>query len=137
MTGQAVCIPILASLDIAETIAFYRDRLGFAPAWQEAGYAILRRDAMELHFWLAPDPIHPENTSCYVRGGQVPALHAEFSARAVPGLSPIEAKPWDMLEFHLIDPHGNLLRFGCAPQDIDRSHKDGEPACSSPATVSA
>lgn len=44
----------------------------------------------------------------------MPALHAEFSAGAVPGLSPFELRPWNMHEFHLIDPHGNLLRFGCA-----------------------
>ena len=117
----ARCIPILASLDIAETVAFYRDRLGFTPGWQDGGYAILQRDAMELHFWLAPDPIHPENTSCYIRGGQVAALHAEFAAREVPGLSTFEVKPWAMKEFHLIDPHGNLLRFGCTPQEIDAS----------------
>lgn len=45
-------------------------------------------------------------------------LPTEFAARGVPGLSPFAAKPWDMKEFHLIDPHGNLLRFGCAPRDI-------------------
>lgn len=117
MTDFARCIPILASLDLAETLAFYSEHLGFTgERWGD--YAILRRDAMEIHFWLAPDRIHPEHTSCYIRGGQVAALHAEFSARAVPGLSPFEVKPWDMKEFHLIDPHGNLLRFGCAPQEI-------------------
>jgi len=95
MTDLAICIPILASLDIEETVAFYRDSLGFTATWREDGYAILRREAMELHFWLATDRIHPENTSCYIRGGQVPALHAEFSARGVAGLSPIEVKPWN------------------------------------------
>lgn len=124
MTDPARCIPILASLDLAESLAFYGDHLGFAgERWGD--YAILRRDAMEIHFWLARDRIHPEHTSCYVRGGQVPALHAEFIARAVPGLSPFEVKPWGMKEFHLIDPHGNLLRFGCAPQEI-ASHQDHE-----------
>jgi heme-degrading monooxygenase HmoA len=27
-------------------------------------------------------------------------------------------KPWAMKESAIIDPHGNLLRFGCAPQDL-------------------
>jgi catechol 2,3-dioxygenase-like lactoylglutathione lyase family enzyme len=117
MTDLAQCIPVLASLDMAETLRFYREQLGFDGA-AEGDYAILRRDAMELHFWLARDPIHPENTSCYVRGGQVPALFAEYAARGVPGLSAFEIKPWDMKEFSIHDPHGNLLRFGCAPQEI-------------------
>ncbi|MBR0652544.1 VOC family protein [Roseomonas terrae] len=113
----ARCIPILASLDIAETLTFYRDQLGFAgEAWGD--YALVRRDEMELHFWLAKDRIHPEHTACYIRGGQVPALFEEFSARNVPGLTAFEVKPWNMLEFAILDPHGNLLRFGCAPQEV-------------------
>lgn len=72
----ARCIPILASLDIVESLAFYVDQLGFAGESQ-GDYLIVRRDAMELHFWLAPDRIHPEHTACYIRGGQVPALYAE------------------------------------------------------------
>jgi catechol 2,3-dioxygenase-like lactoylglutathione lyase family enzyme len=117
MTDSARCIPILASLNRAETIAFYRDQLGFrGETWRD--YAILRRDQMELQFWLARDRIHPEHASCSIRGGQVPALHAEFNARNVPGLSRFEVKTWNMKEFHFIDPNGNLLRFGCAPQEI-------------------
>ena len=112
----ARCIPILASLDIAETLAFYRDHLGFEGE-AIGDYAIVRRDAMELHFWLARDRIHPENTARYIRGGQVPALFGEFSARGVPGLSAFEVKPWHMREFAILDPHGNLLRFGCSPQE--------------------
>ena len=30
----------------------------------------------------------PGNTSCYIRGGQVAALHEEYLARGVPNLSP-------------------------------------------------
>lgn len=77
----ARCIPILASLDIAATRAFYVDQLGFASDYGDEGYLIVRRDAMELHFWKTSDPKLPESTSCYIRGGQVPALYAEFSRR--------------------------------------------------------
>lgn len=115
----ARCIPVLASLDIAATQAFYVNQLGFREVvYSDANYLIVRRDAMELHFWLAPDKIHPENTSCYIRGGQVPALYAEFRARGVPKLSNFAVRPWNMKEFHIHDPHGNLLRFGCAPQEV-------------------
>ncbi|CBJ80025.1 hypothetical protein XBJ2_430001 [Xenorhabdus bovienii str. Jollieti] len=27
-------------------------------------------------------------------------------------VSPLTETPWGMLEFHLIDPNGNLLKFG-------------------------
>jgi hypothetical protein len=28
-------------------------------------------------------------------------------------------RPWNMKEFHIHDPHGNLLRFGCAPEEVE------------------
>ena len=55
----------------------------------------------------------PRNTSCYIRGGQVAALHEEYSARGLPNLSPCRVRPWNMEEFYIHDPHGNLLKFGC------------------------
>jgi len=114
---KARCIPILASLDIAESRAFYADWLGFrGEAFDD--YLLVRRDAMEIHFWLARDRIHPEHTACYIRGGQVPALYAEFRARGVPRLSDFAVRPWNMKEFIIHDPHGNLLRFGCAPEEV-------------------
>ncbi len=106
-------IPILASLDIAETSAFYADWLGFAVCYRDGSYLIAKRDDMELHFWKTDDRRFPENTSCYIRGGQVAALHAEYSARGVPELSPFLVRPWNMKEFYIHDPHGNLLKFGC------------------------
>jgi len=70
---------------------------------------------MELHFWKTADKIFPENTSCYIRGGQVEALYDEFKTRGVPGLSDFAVRPWNMKEFYVTDPHGNLLKFGCIP----------------------
>jgi hypothetical protein len=115
---SARCIPVLASLDIGESRDFYVDKLGFSESYRDDGYLIVRRGEMELHFWLTQDRIHPENTSCYIRGGEVVALYDEYKARAVERLSPFEVRPWDMKEFHIHDPHGNLLRFGCSPQEI-------------------
>ncbi len=112
-TDYARSIPILASLDTTETAAFYTEQLGFKVGYLEENYLIVTRDDMELHFWKADDPRFPENTSCYIRGGQVAALHAEFVARGVPRVSPFQVRPWNMKEFHVHDPHGNLLKFGC------------------------
>lgn len=106
-------IPILASLDIAESSAFYVDWLGFVVGYRDGSYLIAKRDDMELHFWKTDDRRFPENTSCCIRGGQVAALHAEYSACGVPELSPFLVRPWNMKEFCIHDPHGNLLKFGC------------------------
>ncbi len=114
---KAITIPVLASLNIAESAAFYEKQLGFRTD-VIGDYMIAKRDAMEIHFWLAKDRIHPENTSCYIRGGQIVALYAEYSARGVPRLSEFKVRPWNMKEFYIHDPHGNLLRFGGAPEEI-------------------
>jgi hypothetical protein len=118
-SDPARTIPVLASLDIEETHAFYTKQLGFPETvYKEQNYLIVRRGEMELHFWLTDDKRYPENTSCYIRGGQVVALYDEYKAREVPKLSEFTVRAWNMKEFYVIDPHGNLLRFGCAPEEI-------------------
>ncbi len=107
-------IPVLASLDIAETRDFYVRQLGFSVVYEQPHYLIVRRDDIELHFWKADHRQFPENTSCYIRGGQVAALYEEYSRNHVPRLSAFEVRPWNMKEFYVHDPHGNLLKFGCA-----------------------
>lgn len=106
-------IPVLPSPDLGETRAFYVDRLGFeATAYETEGYLIVRRREMEIHFWLCDDRRLPEVSSCYIRGGEVLSLHAEYASGGVHRLSDISARPWGMTEFYVWDPHGNLLRFG-------------------------
>ena len=103
-------VPVLASLDIGETARFYSQRLGFAVLARHADYLIVARDGCELHFWLCAERRIAENTSCYVRG-DTRALHAEFAARGL-ALAPPQERPWGMRELYVIDPHGNLLKFG-------------------------
>ena len=79
-------------------------------------YLIVRRPGMELHFWLADDRALCEKTSVYLRGGGIGDLHREFSERNVESLTPMTVRLWDMEEFYIRDPHGNLLRFGCIPR---------------------
>lgn len=114
----AVTIPVLASLDIGETERFYRDLLGFGVECFD-DYAIAKRDSMEIHFWLTTDRIYPEHTSCYIRGGQITALYEEYRSKPIATLSAFTVRPWNMKEFSLHDPHGNLLRFGGAPEELD------------------
>lgn len=118
MTDLARSIPVLPSPDIGESREFYRDRLGFEVVTEMDEYLIVRRNEMEIHFWKSDDRKLPEVSSCYIRGGEVPTLHAEYSARGVQKLSPFTVRPWKMKEFYIHDPHGNLLRFGCASEEI-------------------
>ena len=104
-------VPVLASLDMAQTEAFYNQCLGFATVARHGDdYLIVERDGCELHFWPCEERHIAQNTSCYVRG-DTRALHADFAARGL-ALAPPEDRPWGMRELYVIDPHGNLLKFG-------------------------
>jgi len=114
-------LPILPSLDIGETRSFYCDQLGMGVIYESADYLILRREAMELHFWLQDDRSLCERTAVYIRGAPIDELYRELSDRKVHKLSDFAVRPWDMKEFYVWDPHGNLLKFGRIPTDADRT----------------
>lgn len=109
-TGVQSTVPVLASLNMAETLKFYAQHLGFTALLEMDNYLILQRDGCELHFWPCDDRHIAENTSCYVRGDTA-ELHADFTARGLQVAPPV-IQPWGMKEMFVIDPHGNLLKFG-------------------------
>ena len=104
-------VPVLASLNLGESVAFYTERLGFALMAQLADYAIVERDGCELHFYACGDPLIAQNTSCYVRTASTQLLYDEFKNRGA-NVKPPENRPLGMKELYVIDPHGNLLKFG-------------------------
>lgn len=110
-------LPVLPSLDIQQTFDFYTTLLGFSEVvYRVDDYLILRRPDMELHFRLTDDRTLCERTSVYLRGGGIGDLHREFSERDVPTLTPMAVRAWNMEEFYIHDPHGNLLRFARIPK---------------------
>ncbi|HEY8605611.1 MAG TPA: VOC family protein [Noviherbaspirillum sp.] len=104
-------VPVLASLDIRESRDFYVDRLGFAERGMYDDYLIVVRDGAEIHFWLCEERRIAEHTSCYVRTAGTDALFAELTKAGLV-LRPPVVQPWGMKELYVIDPHGNLLKFG-------------------------
>lgn len=104
-------VPILASLNLDESVAFYTERLGFVLMAQLADYVIVGRDGCELHFYACDNALIAQNTSCYVRTSSTQALYLEFKGRGA-DVKPPEDRPWGMKELYVIDPHGNLLKFG-------------------------
>lgn len=105
-------VPILPSLDLDATAEFYA-RLGFVEddRWPDE-YLILSRDDGEIHFWACDDPELSKNTSCYLWVEDAAALYAEYLAQGIEPMKAPEQTDYDILEFTVTDPHGNLLRFG-------------------------
>ncbi|MHC8305786.1 bleomycin resistance protein [Pseudomonas sp. PB3P13] len=104
-------IPILASTDIARTLDFYRG-LGFkAHHVEDFSYGMAAWGEVELHFWSCADKRIAENTSCYIRVDDIAAVHAVLKG-ALPELQDVTRTAWGTAEFYVIDPDGNLLKFG-------------------------
>ena len=110
-------VPILCVRDMSRAINFYR-LLGFSARRYAGGdgYAFLTRDQWELHLNQTdtlPESENPGNgVYLYLASGTAANLEAEFRAAGVPIQSPLAPRPWRMLEFVLLDPDTNLLRFG-------------------------
>lgn len=134
---EGVAMPVLPGRDLDKLIGFY-GRIGFSIEWEDETYVILVRKGIELHFAHVPD-LDPmaSNSAVYVRARDVRALYEEllsvvhpavppvltnaladeFRVRAARGgsverLHTIEEKPWGGIEFAIVDPSGNLVRFG-------------------------
>ena len=101
MAGIHATVPVLASLDLAESRQFYTELLGFDCLHASADYLMLRRDGCELHLWHCTERHIAENTSCYVRRHRRPACR--LCATRPAGRAP-QVRPWGMREFHVIDP---------------------------------
>jgi catechol 2,3-dioxygenase-like lactoylglutathione lyase family enzyme len=119
MQPHDLAIPILPCRSVPATVAFYR-RLGFeggAHAFN-SDYAILRRGAVELHFFTHKGLIPAESSAgCYIRVLDVEGVYRSISATplprtGIPRMDVLENKPWGLREFAVVDPDGNLLRIG-------------------------
>ena len=71
-------VPILASLNADETIAFYTQKLGFTFHSNWEGYLIFSRDEIQIHLWSTSDEDAPKNTGCYVNVTNVDQLYEAF-----------------------------------------------------------
>jgi catechol 2,3-dioxygenase-like lactoylglutathione lyase family enzyme len=116
MTGKSTFLsatPVLASLDIERSIAFYTSKLGFTALHVEQGvYGVVTRNNISLHFWACDDRRIAEATSCRIRVTDIDALYAECRPHnIVHPNAPLEDKPWDSREFGILDPDGNLITF--------------------------
>ncbi|HZR22688.1 MAG TPA: VOC family protein [Vicinamibacterales bacterium] len=113
--------PQFFSTNIAATLAYYRDTLGFdcLGTWQDPPtYAIVVRDGHRIHFRCAEPPIQnpdkyaDELLDAYLFVEDVDALHAEYAARGVEFTRVLGGTSWGSREFVVGDCDGRLLAFG-------------------------
>lgn len=113
--------PQFFTTDLAATLAYYEDELGFAclGTWHDPPvYAIVARDQHRIHFRCADAPVpHPDKYAdelldAYVLVDDADALFAEYDARGVEFSRGLADTPWESREFVVKDCDGRLLAFG-------------------------
>ena len=111
-------IPILASLDIEASLAFF-NRLGFETHAFGDNYGIAVREHVEIHFLYCADKHVAENTSCYVRVNDIHGLRADLARRIDVG--EVVETSWGMDELYVWDPSGSLVKFGQVTERMIRA----------------
>ena len=110
-------------MDIAGTLAYYNDKLGFKclGTWQDPPvYAIVARNQHAIHFRCAapstanPDKCADELLDAYILIEDADALYVEYAAHDVEFTRGIANMPWHSREFVVKDYDGRLLAFGAS-----------------------
>ncbi len=116
---------ILPINDVDDTIAWYERVLGFKTRYIHgsgrrgeredfANYAIMSRDAIEVHFIL------DEGGPVWTRSGtghlgitvrDVDAVYADVQSKGVPFTQPLQKQNWPARGFNLADPSGNAVHI--------------------------
>jgi len=115
LTGSATVFTVRS---IADSIAYYRDALGFGVTFQYGDpvfYACLCRDEVNLHLLAADQtPRLPGNGGLCVFVRDVDALHAEVAAHGAKVVKPPKDYDYGIREFNVLDLDGNHIIFGMA-----------------------
>jgi catechol 2,3-dioxygenase-like lactoylglutathione lyase family enzyme len=121
----------LPARSLDETAAFY-DALGFAVAFRDQGWLILRRGELEIEFFPHPglDPWTSWFSAC-VRVADADRLRAEWGGAGLPSdgiprMTTVADEPSGWRSFALVDPNGSLLR--CLSPAPRASRPDGGTA---------
>lgn len=110
-------IPKLPMRDKAITLQFYKHYLGFNEFGNDdyEGYLMIRKDEIELHFFEFKELNIKENDGqVYIRIENINAYYKtllEKNTKIHPN-GQLQIKPWNQIEFAVLDPDHNLLTFG-------------------------
>lgn len=119
MTSIRTAAPQFLVSDLAKSLGFYGERLGFRTDFVYEGfYAAVSRGGATLHLKCAP---RLEGGRAHRRAGEqldacldvwgVRELHDELLQRGATFARPLEKRPWGALDFSIEDPGGDIPCF--------------------------
>lgn len=102
--------PIFAVRDLAAAMDFYR-RLGFdVRAYPGGGYAFASWHGVEFHLGVVPEDDH-RISAAYLFVDDADAVAAQWRSAGAQVHGPQDTE-WRQHEGALVDPDGNVIRFG-------------------------
>lgn len=106
-------VPILYSKDIRNSIAYYKDVLGFPDHWEwEDPPTFGGVDWGEVRIFFCKDGQGSPGTWICINVENVDEYYNFIKGRGAAILSIPEDKPWFMREMLVRDPDGHIIRFG-------------------------
>lgn len=105
-------IPVLTVDDVAKTVAFFEEHLGFSKAFEFGPYAGVTRAGITIHLNGEPGDCYSRPNSCRIDVTGVDALHTEMEAQGVVKADEkLADTPFGMRQFSVLDPSGNRITF--------------------------
>jgi hypothetical protein len=105
--------PIFPVRDLNASLEHYQ-RLGFATrAYQKGGYGYATLDNVEIHLGVVPGAARTTPASAYLFVDDADQLAQQWTSAGA-DVRPPEDTDWGQHEGVVIDPDGNIIRFGSA-----------------------
>ncbi len=107
-----VVVPILPVMEMEDAVSFYR-QLGFDVEPYDPGYTFVVNSGHEILHLRVVEDLDPatNSASVYFHVQDVDAVHAEWTGSGI-DIGEVVDQPWEMREFTVTDPAGNLIRVG-------------------------
>jgi predicted enzyme related to lactoylglutathione lyase len=109
--------PMLAVADMQQTLAFYRDVLGFTITMESPEYSIIERNGQTIHFMKAASEevlrCVRGHTEIYIEVSGIDSLWEQVKLlKSTYHIRDLFDRPYGMTEFHIEDPNGCLVFVG-------------------------
>jgi hypothetical protein len=107
--GMVRAVPVLTTRDLAASMRFWA-AAGFTVSQFGDDFASAHHDRVEFHLVELPGTRRDRGEAyLHVRG--VDELHQAWAAAGL-SVSEVRDEPWEMREFDVVDPGGNIVRVG-------------------------
>ncbi len=108
---------VLAVKDLAASVDFYRESLGFRLDFEVPGWAFLSRDQVQVMLGECADAMAAHETGdhsyfAYVTVEGIDELYQELAAKGVERVQEPSDRPWGMREFGVRTVDGHRIMFG-------------------------